>query len=418
MAVPSFNPYRGSIGRFFAGDTSLVGYWQLQGNSWDNSGNGNNGTDTSVAYNQPGFRDGVGSAYFNGSSSNFTLPGSSILQPSQFTLLAWVSPNNGGLLFSNMVDASGGGGSNYRGFWFQPSKSASSTLVIGSQIFNGTSAASIAYYIDTGIPVDGTYKTIHLCGMTYNGSVVKLYVDGKYLGTSTSGSLVYNSTFYPTVCAERRYNPSIYSNYLNCVLSELALFSRPFDTSEISQYYQWATSSPKKSWSFGSSLQLFLQSLTTSGTLSAVINKITIVPTRITLQAITTGTAYLLKTRVMLVDILSSMTGSATITKVRTVIATLSKTITATATISQVKNLLKTISKTITATATIVKKLTLSVQLSVTGTGSPFMILKKDLSQLFSIVVRAAVSILVNFGYIDKYPPRDDESDYSDKYPQ
>ena len=55
---------------------AIKGYWKLNGNSNDYSGNGNNGTDTNIAYSQAKLSQG---AVFNGSSSRIDITDNSTL---------------------------------------------------------------------------------------------------------------------------------------------------------------------------------------------------------------------------------------------------------------------------------------------------------------------------------------------------
>lgn len=66
---------------------AIKGYWKLNGNSNDYSGNGNNGTDTNITYSQSNGKLNQG-AGFNGTSSIINT--SSIVFSGQITINAWV----------------------------------------------------------------------------------------------------------------------------------------------------------------------------------------------------------------------------------------------------------------------------------------------------------------------------------------
>lgn len=66
---------------------NTVGLWHLNGNSNDDSGNGNNGTDTAIVYGKQYGKFNEG-AYFNGSNSDITFSNVAI-DVTGFTIIAW-----------------------------------------------------------------------------------------------------------------------------------------------------------------------------------------------------------------------------------------------------------------------------------------------------------------------------------------
>ena len=239
MALPFYTPYRGSIGRFFAGDQSLVGYWQLQGNSWDNSGNGANGTDTSVVYNQPGFRDGIGSAYYSGSAYSSMGDVLAFEYTSPWTMACWMK--NLSTVSSNIFSKQQNAGS-YIGYGF--GTAADGTLQ--AFIYGGGGTGSlIANY-------PSKYNDrLHFVVWTYDGSNsnagYRFYVDGLPV-TATSVTNIANSgsiiTTTPLQISGRAGANSLWNGYIE----EASVFSRILSSQEISQYYQWATSQSKPKW--------------------------------------------------------------------------------------------------------------------------------------------------------------------------
>jgi len=220
---------RGRIGMFFGNDPNLVGYWQLQRNSLDNSGNGHNGTDTAITYRQQGFRDGMESAYFNGSSSVISLS-SFPTNKSPASWSFWVnlysvsSRSYGGGYGSTLIegnengDASGYviGVNNSNKLWFWPSGN-------NDRFSTGT------------IPLN---KWTHIV-CTYNGSNLAIYINGA-LDSVQSMPVPQTPTFL------KIGNKSWITGYMNGIMSEVAIFSRALSSQEISQYYNWAISNPKR----------------------------------------------------------------------------------------------------------------------------------------------------------------------------
>ena len=66
---------------------NTVGLWHLNGNSNDDSGNGNNGTDTAIVYGKQYGKFNEG-AYFNGSNSDITFS-NVYIDVTGFTIIAW-----------------------------------------------------------------------------------------------------------------------------------------------------------------------------------------------------------------------------------------------------------------------------------------------------------------------------------------
>jgi len=235
--MPKFyNPYIGSIGRFFDGDPTLRGYWQLQGNSWDNSGNGNNGTDTSVVYNQPGFREGVGSAYFNGSAY--------VSQPLQSnnnsTWLFWMkySTTSGIVGIHGPINGSG----NYNDRFFA-TDSNNKPYARKDTISGGNVAFS-------PIPMnDGLWHHYAVVWANVTPGCVQLYIDGKLVSMDTK-----STQFDPGVVGlyiGKTVSYSVANNWKDSYrftgnICDFAVFNRVLSPAEISQYYNWAISNPKR----------------------------------------------------------------------------------------------------------------------------------------------------------------------------
>lgn len=72
----------------------IKGYWKLNGNSNDTSGNGNNGTDTDVTYSQNNAVSGL-AGHFNGSTSKIDLPSLGIGGRNPFSLSSWFTIASG-----------------------------------------------------------------------------------------------------------------------------------------------------------------------------------------------------------------------------------------------------------------------------------------------------------------------------------
>ena len=239
MAYPFYNPYRGSIGRFFAGDPNLVGYWQLQGSSIDNSGNGNNGTDTAVVYGQQGFKEGVQSAYFNGSaySSMGNVLGFEYNQP--FSIAAWINTKT---TTSTNIISKQAGATGYQGYGL-------GTFSNGEyQIFLNSSALANLLEKHYSAPRIGRTDFVVF---TYDGSNtiggLNLYVNGVLQTPAGSTSVPFTGSILTTASFQLSGRNGA-TNLWNGYLAEPSVFSRALSPQEISQYYLWATSQSKPKW--------------------------------------------------------------------------------------------------------------------------------------------------------------------------
>ena len=227
---------RGRIGTFWGNDPSLVGYWQLNGNSLDNSGNSNNGTDASVIYGGPFGKFGKG-AYFNGTNSLITTPLTSISVSSK-TVMAWVKTST----------------TTYQVICAQWAPPASWNLGINNDSLNSgilefsTFNGTTSIFSKSSAPSLATGNWTHVAA-TYDSSnyAISFYVNGVLSGTAT-GNQSQSSTVGVGIGRENQttiYGP--YSGYLD----EVAIFSRVLSASEISQYYNWAIGGNQRKHIFG-----------------------------------------------------------------------------------------------------------------------------------------------------------------------
>jgi len=184
---------------------AIKGYWRLNGNSNDASGNGKNGTDTAITYLQANGRINQG-AGFNGSTSKILLPNIGLSGATPRTVMAWVSVNSTSLI---TVYSSG-------------------VAVAGSQFviyINGASTRDVYvalgnndYYTPTNAVVANvkTHIAVTFAGGTVSTSTIKVYVNGVLKTLTKAGSgTVANTTDsnyaigYDAPSASRWFNGSI-----------------------------------------------------------------------------------------------------------------------------------------------------------------------------------------------------------------
>ena len=214
----------GRIGRFFGNDPTLVGYWQLNGSSIDNSGNGNNGTDHSVIYSPQNGRLNNGAdivhanAAYISSSGNASIPTGAAARTFGIWFKTTVPSGTNQSIFGSGTSAS--------------NEQFVLYMVSGKDYFSGYAAD-----IQGNIVInDGEW---HLFIVTYDGSNARLYVDGKYDATYT-GTLATTGTSIYIGCG-----PGLTGDSFTGSLWEPFILNRVMSPSQISQYYAWATRKPQ-----------------------------------------------------------------------------------------------------------------------------------------------------------------------------
>ena len=214
MAVPFFNPYKGSFGRFFAGDPTFLGYWQLDGSSIDNSGNGNNGLDGAVTYS-PAYGKFSQGANFNGTSSVISLSSVPLTGTGNWTLNAWIKTSVTGT--RKGVFAFGGGAANSGVNMF--------INISNHHEFDLSQVAGPAGSINI---CDGNW---HMLTATNSGGTISIYTDGVFEASSTMS---------PNITTGNKYiGEDLSPAVMNGSIDEVAVLSRALSAQEISQYHLW-----------------------------------------------------------------------------------------------------------------------------------------------------------------------------------
>jgi len=223
---------RGSIGAFFRGDPTLKGYWSFNdvlsrdasGNNYhltDETANGGTAPEKTTGL-LPFIHQGV---KFNGSNQCFknayiTNYGRSV------TLACWIQPTSVPTAQVWLVGQSG-----------------ATQMVIDSSghvMLNGYLSGVWQNISDPNVVE--TQRPSFYVG-TDNGTTFKLYKNG-ILIAAASKSGTYNNNGLATIIGG--YYSAGFRQMYNGKMNEVAIFSRPLDAIEISQYYRWATSISKK----------------------------------------------------------------------------------------------------------------------------------------------------------------------------
>lgn len=205
-------------------DSGLVSYYKMSGNSND-SVNTNNGSDTSVTYSNSYGIIGNGANY--GTLSETVVADNASLDfTSALTIAGWIKPQNfSGTATNNLVvkykDSSWSSGNG--GQWYLRVNTANEIeggINIGGAIQGITASASFS---------TSTYAFV---AMTYDGSAVKIYVNGSLVANSSlSGALATGSN--PMYIGNNTPAGDTSSQYVD----ELGIWNRALSSSEISSLY-------------------------------------------------------------------------------------------------------------------------------------------------------------------------------------
>lgn len=188
-------------------------YMPLNGNSVDISGSGNHGTDTAITYVGGKFGQG---ARFNGSSSIITFNDCPQTGNGAFTVSGWFNSSS---LASRQCVASFGTGSTSQGITCDIDSSKLYADFYGSTSVVGTVVLKP--------------NTFYYATYTWDGTNIRLYLNGKLDGTSanTSANIVDGSG-----AIGRAF--WIAQNPFNGILDEIVLENRAWTAQEISLYYR------------------------------------------------------------------------------------------------------------------------------------------------------------------------------------
>lgn len=204
-------------------DANLVAYYRLSDTS-DSKGSYTLTNNNSVAFNQGKFGNG---ADFGSSNTTKWLGNSSFTRPSLMTVSAWVKPTaTSGLAMYAVGGDDAAIGKNERSFQLVILDSTNQARFL---VF--TNNSTFAYVVSTSSVIDGNWH--HIAG-TYDGSNVKLYIDGVYQGASAlSGTVNAGTNIGIGRASDIGDNTPNYSG----MIDDVAIFSRALSASEVASLY-------------------------------------------------------------------------------------------------------------------------------------------------------------------------------------
>ncbi|UCD15472.1 MAG: DUF2341 domain-containing protein [Candidatus Omnitrophota bacterium] len=213
-----------------AAQAGLVGLWHFDTDNntdttvVDSSGNSYTGTIDGATWSSNGK---LGTATYNALSFNGddyvnVEDASSLRLGKNMTVAAWVKVNANA---SDWVRLVGKGNSTYRNYGLWLNKS-------GTVLFQVFSAGGNGGVQTTETVNDGNWH--HVAG-TYDGSNLKVYIDGKLLKTGAYSQIPHTSSHPLTI------GYATFHTYLNGLLDEVAVYNRALSASEILQYSGYYT---------------------------------------------------------------------------------------------------------------------------------------------------------------------------------
>lgn len=191
-------------------DTNLIGYWKLDGNSFDSKAS-NNGTDTNVIYPEENSHFGK-PAKFNGSTSHIQVTNINH-QANNFTYSWWTKWDKTPISLQTYVE---------NGTW-------GNSLIIRQENYNALNiyAMSVGYGAFNFAPI--VDKWHHLC-LIRNGTTLYLYTDGQLAGT-----LAFDVTITPSVNMWFGASQHLSTQCLTGYMTDVAIFSRALTEAEVRQ---------------------------------------------------------------------------------------------------------------------------------------------------------------------------------------
>lgn len=213
---------------------AIKGYWKLNGNSNDYSGNGNNGTDTNITYSKSNGRLNQG-AGFNGSSSRISITNVASLRPQNtLTISAWVKVtplSTVSYIFQSSYEYQGTPW-NFAGVGLFIDLVSSNYSIVFQTGNYSASKFSLKYIISQNL-INSKWNLITA---TLDGTTGRLYLNGFLIESATDDYLPsYQANNYISI-GGRNVNGTFY-NYFNGCIDELIIDNTAWSPAQIKNYY-------------------------------------------------------------------------------------------------------------------------------------------------------------------------------------
>lgn len=220
----------------------LVAHWNFNGNANDITGNGYNGTATSISYTAGKLNMANTAAEFNGSGSYISVPYQSGLNVSQYTICAMVKIKGfyTGTCQASMILSRGGGyASGAYSLQFNDNGYDNSCSIVDTSknLFLGHAGPGSPQlslpFKKTPTLVSGRWYCVT---SVYDGDSLRFYIDGDFKYAVDIKSPLGTSTAALSIGSDRFTNFALYPYWLNGILDDLRLYNRALTPAEIREY--------------------------------------------------------------------------------------------------------------------------------------------------------------------------------------
>lgn len=202
---------------------AIKGYWRLDGNSNDASGNGNNGTATNITYSQANGRLNQG-AGCNGTSSRIVNTSLPYFQTK--TISAWIRTGIGHAYQEILCQKTVIIDANYRAVEFRLTNSGKLqyTESNNNPVYNNIITSAV------NVPLNVWVNVI----VTVTGSTCKLYVNGKLTDSATFGNRLAVFTPYQNIIGAFQWtNGGAYETFFNGSIDEVLIDNTAWTPAQI-----------------------------------------------------------------------------------------------------------------------------------------------------------------------------------------
>jgi hypothetical protein len=442
MALPFYKPYRGSIGRFFGTHPKLVWYSQLDGSSMDNSGNGNDGSDSNVSYvftnpiisKNKFFNKNRLVAYFNGSNASTFINNNLGIGNGVCTIMGWfsISSQIGSGQWTPIVVCDSTTKVYYRIGVYSYNAGNRQFFFTRGKNGNGENNFAITLTLEIGKK--------YFFALTYDGTTLHGYINGVWVGSvAASGDGTVALTNGMRIGSWITGSDELW----NGEAGEVAVFKEAVPAAFISQYYNWATASEKREWWIISASQMYQQAVNATISAAAAAERGIQKAIYTAVSAGVSATKYLEKiiqaniavhvsaTKQFALDILTDIRAHVTAVGGTLYSLTLQATASAHAAISTSRVYLQTVAASIAGSASVQKTKTILAQISATisagasvfagilydvtiqATIQAQAVVEKAIHKCVDTTIWARTKAIVMF-YREKYRKQGD--DYTKKY--
>jgi prepilin-type N-terminal cleavage/methylation domain-containing protein len=210
--------------------SEAVGYWTFDEGSGtsvrDFTGLGNNGTwfGSGTHWSTTDKMFGVSAGKFNGSNDYVIVSNNFVVNPTSLTISAWFKKTGEGSNYECVIHKGSDTSIGNSEYWLGVDLNDYLTATIGARTGVGWSAGKTM----TKAVLETWYNLV----TTWDGSIVKVYINGEY-------NKQYNLTSYSNITTPTRFGASSNgTNYqFNGLIDEVVIYNKALSSSQVQQYY-------------------------------------------------------------------------------------------------------------------------------------------------------------------------------------